>query len=55
MSNFVKKLLSLKSSYKELSRKEIEEQRTACSNTNESTQIAKIENYFLNWGTPKLD
>ena len=59
MSNFVKKNLFSKSSSKDLSKKEIQEQHTASSSeselTNESIRIAKIKNEFLNWGIPKLD
>ena len=58
MSNFLKKILSSKSSSKDLTQKEIEEQHIAFSSesdvTNESIHIAKIENDFLNWEFPTL-
>ena len=59
MSNFLKKFLCSKSSFKELSQKETEEQHIVSSYTNdvtnESIRIAKIENDFLNWRISKLD
>ena len=60
MSNFLKKILSSKSSSKDLTKeKKFEEQHTTSSSegdvTNESIQIAKVENDFLNWKIPKLD